>query len=230
MAENPSDPSEPLDVQTIHHLVRLMKRYDLTAIDILERRHDPDPSPAARAEVATAPAAVPHRPGSGHRRPPPPPTAGRPGPTGARPRPPGRTRRVVIESPMVGTYLRLERPGRPAVRLRRLRRPARHDRLHHRGHEGLHRHPRGRLGHDRRDPGQERPAGRVRSAPLPRDSELIRASWSRVLVSRRSRRPNGMSPGGLSNDFPTPLNVNPHLELSSEDSADVSTHPGGQPR
>ena len=34
MAESSSDPAGPLDVQRIHYLVRLMKRYDLTALDV----------------------------------------------------------------------------------------------------------------------------------------------------------------------------------------------------
>ena len=36
MAENPTERPESPDVRTIRHLVRLMKRYDLTAIDIRE--------------------------------------------------------------------------------------------------------------------------------------------------------------------------------------------------
>ena len=34
MAEQESDPSEPLDVRKIHYLVRLMKQYDLTDLNI----------------------------------------------------------------------------------------------------------------------------------------------------------------------------------------------------
>ena len=34
MAEQESDPSEPLDVKRIHQLVRLMKRYDLTDLNL----------------------------------------------------------------------------------------------------------------------------------------------------------------------------------------------------
>ncbi len=36
MPKNPTDSTAPLDVRSIHHLVRLMKRYDLTAIDLIE--------------------------------------------------------------------------------------------------------------------------------------------------------------------------------------------------
>ena len=36
MPDNAKETDEPLDVRTIRHLVRLMKRYDLTAIDFIE--------------------------------------------------------------------------------------------------------------------------------------------------------------------------------------------------
>ena len=53
MAEDPSAPKEPLDVERVHHLVRLMRRYDLTALDLsdgtvqirLRRRGADAPSP-----------------------------------------------------------------------------------------------------------------------------------------------------------------------------------------
>ena len=106
MPENPTEPTEPLDVRTIRHLVRLMKRYDLTAIDFIEgptkirlRRRGAEagrrlrPRPGRRAPgLATAPAPA---------RPDPP-----------RP-PPAAPQGVVIESPMVGTYLRLQLARRP---------------------------------------------------------------------------------------------------------------------
>jgi acetyl-CoA carboxylase biotin carboxyl carrier protein len=34
MPKNPSGPAEPFDVQRVHYLVRLMRRYDLTALDV----------------------------------------------------------------------------------------------------------------------------------------------------------------------------------------------------
>ena len=96
---------------------------------------DPPPPPGRRGRLAAAgrrPAAAP----AAARRPPPAAPA-EPAPATA-PRPPG----VVIESPMVGTFYASSSPDAPpfvsvgsAVR-------ARHDRLRHRGHEGLHRHPR----------------------------------------------------------------------------------------
>ena len=66
MAENPPDPTEPLDVQTIHYLVRLMKRYDLTAIDLSDGR-DPDP-PAARGPEPPSPPAAARTPPAGSAR------------------------------------------------------------------------------------------------------------------------------------------------------------------
>ena len=121
-------------------------------------------------------------------------------------------------TPMVGTYYSSSRPGRASLRLGRLRRPARQHALHHRGHEGLHRHPGRRLGDDRRDPGQERPTRRVRSAPVPRDPGLI-ASGS---GTRRADRPRTVPAhdGALRSRARA-------LEVMS---ADVSTDPGGQPR
>ena len=165
MAENAPDPGEPLDVQRIHYLVRLMKRYDLTDLDFSDgqvqirlRRRGPESVPAPQLTQ-------------------PPMLSSARTPRIRRARPVGQPRRaephrlaprpIVIESPMVGTYYASSAPDAPAVRLGRFRRSARHHRLHHRGHEGFHRHPGRGLGHDRRDPGQERAARRVRPALVP---------------------------------------------------------------
>jgi acetyl-CoA carboxylase biotin carboxyl carrier protein len=103
MPENSTEPTEPLDVRTIRHLVRLMKRYDLTAIDIIEgatkirlRRRG--------AETAVVPlvahgAALPVAP--------PPVAPPRPEPASAAPT------GIVIESPMVGTYYASSAPDAP---------------------------------------------------------------------------------------------------------------------
>ena len=108
MAEKPAEPTEPLDVQTIHHLVRLMKRYDLTALDLSEgaaqirlRRRGPEPPSPAASRRSPAPAARP--------------AARRAAAAGPSPRPPPRPRRqdVVIESPMVGTYYASSAPDAP---------------------------------------------------------------------------------------------------------------------
>jgi acetyl-CoA carboxylase biotin carboxyl carrier protein len=99
MPENPTGPSEPFDVHNIRHLVRLMKRYDLTAIDLIEgqtkirlRRRGPEvavsgstPTPMHHA-VPTVPqaAAAP--------------------PLNVVSTPTAASHDSVIESPMVGTY------------------------------------------------------------------------------------------------------------------------------
>ena len=92
MAEKPTEPNESHDVRTIHQLVRMMRRYDLTAIDFVEgntkirlRRRGPD--------VASAPTPAPGVPLSS------PATA--PAPAAA---PPAVSNEIVIESPMVGTF------------------------------------------------------------------------------------------------------------------------------
>ena len=122
MAEKPSGPTEPLDVQRLHYLVRLMKRYDLTALDVNDssvqirlRRSSPHSAPAYSAPppaMATA-APVPVMSMSS-----PPatqargdasatPAAGEGGGSAAGPK------TVVIESPMVGTYYSSSAPDAP---------------------------------------------------------------------------------------------------------------------
>jgi acetyl-CoA carboxylase biotin carboxyl carrier protein len=111
MAENPSGPTEPLDVQRIHYLVRLMKRYDLTALDVSSgpiqvrlRRRGPQtaPPPAALHPPATA-AAAPAAAGIFTPAPP------QPAPADS----PAAPKTVVIESPMVGTYFASSAPDVP---------------------------------------------------------------------------------------------------------------------
>lgn len=103
MAEQPS---EPVNVQTIHHLVRMMKKYDLTAIDITEgatkirlRRRGPEPivtHVVAPQAVAHPPAAQPAAPAT-------------PAPTSA----PTTANEPTIDSPMVGTYYASSSPDSP---------------------------------------------------------------------------------------------------------------------
>jgi len=109
MAENPTGTDEPLDVRTIRHLVRLMKQYDLTAIDFMEgqtkirlRRRGSEPAVTAQPPAAPAPAPTtaayltPVGAAAGRIESPPPAPAG-----------------VVIESPMVGTYYASSAPDAP---------------------------------------------------------------------------------------------------------------------
>src|SRR4051812_20388473 len=108
MPENPTGTEEPLDVRTIRHLVRLMKRYDLTAIDFIEgetkirlrRRGSELAGAPAPASVAPPPAYVPAS------------TPAAPRPEAA-PQPPAAPSGVVIESPMVGTYYASSAPDAP---------------------------------------------------------------------------------------------------------------------
>jgi acetyl-CoA carboxylase biotin carboxyl carrier protein len=113
MAEQESDPSEPLDVKRIHQLVRLMKRYDLTDLYLtdgnvkirLKRRG---------SEVTAAPAVVP-APASGQSHPAaaPAPPAGQAKPEPAPAEVPAAPKTIVIESPMVGTYYASTAPDAP---------------------------------------------------------------------------------------------------------------------
>ncbi len=112
MAENPSGPTEPLDVQRVHSLVRLMKRYDLTAIDLTDgsvqirlRRHSPQATlprtagaahPVEPAVLNPVTAAVPAQSESS--------------PTMVSTAP----KTIVIESPMVGTYYASSAPDSPS--------------------------------------------------------------------------------------------------------------------
>jgi len=113
MAEKPADPTEPFDVQRIHYLVRLMKRYDLTALDVNDG--------SVQVRLRRRP------PGTGS----PQATAGTPGIEPALPNPASTAvaasaraessatavsaapKTVVIESPMVGTYYSSSAPDAP---------------------------------------------------------------------------------------------------------------------
>lgn len=102
MPDLPSDPSATPDVRTIRHLVRLMQRYDLTAIDLVEgqtkirlrrRSAEAAPAPAAPPMPQGPVAAVPVRP--------------EPTPVVAEPK------GAVIKSPMVGTFYASSSPEAP---------------------------------------------------------------------------------------------------------------------
>lgn len=103
----PENPTEPVDVRTIHQLVRMMKRYDLTAIDLGDgptkirlRRENPERRPMPPAGLTpSAPAPVPAQ-------------APEAGPTASTVQPPPSTD-LVIESPMVGTFYASPSPDAP---------------------------------------------------------------------------------------------------------------------
>jgi acetyl-CoA carboxylase biotin carboxyl carrier protein len=110
MAEKPPGPTDPFDVKQLHYLVRLMKHYDLTALDLsggpvqirLRRRG---------VEAAASPSVATHHQAIG------PPPALQPAPALPLEPPlaaaPPASRTVVIESPMVGTYFTSRSPGAP---------------------------------------------------------------------------------------------------------------------
>ena len=114
MAEDPSTPKEPLDVKKVHYLVRLMKRYDLTALDLSDstvqirlRRRGPEASRRGTArgapQRASPPPAAPRSPARRLR----------PGRNRCRRLFPRLPKTIVIESPMVGTYFSSSAPDVP---------------------------------------------------------------------------------------------------------------------
>jgi acetyl-CoA carboxylase biotin carboxyl carrier protein len=108
MAEKARDSSEQLDVQKIHYLVRLMKRYDLTDLNIndghvqirLKRRGPESASPIQMVPMQAIPGAGMHSgflPGAA-------PAAAITTRSETAAEPPSGPLTVVIKSPMVGTY------------------------------------------------------------------------------------------------------------------------------
>ena len=108
MAEKARDSSDPLDVQKIHYLVRLMKRYDLTDLNIndghvqirLKRRGPESAASIHLASMQAIPAAGMH-PGS---LPGASPAATFSARSEAAAEAPSGPQTIVIKSPMVGTY------------------------------------------------------------------------------------------------------------------------------
>jgi acetyl-CoA carboxylase biotin carboxyl carrier protein len=112
MAEKSSGPAKPLDVQRLHYLVRLMKRYDLTALDVSDgsvqiklRRRSPHGESSALFSPQAIAAGVSNQASS----PLPAQPHVEPLPAAASPAP----KTVVIESPMVGTYYSSSAPDLP---------------------------------------------------------------------------------------------------------------------
>ena len=113
MAEGASDSKEPLDVQKVHYLVRLMKRYDLTALDLSDstvqirlRRRGPDARPPGVVQASAASELAPAGPAQTG-SPPEPRMESVPTSVSAAPK------TIVIESPMVGTYFSSSAPDVP---------------------------------------------------------------------------------------------------------------------
>jgi acetyl-CoA carboxylase biotin carboxyl carrier protein len=115
MTGHEADSSEGIDVRKVHHLVRLMKRYDVTDLDLSDgslkirlRRRGPELAAAASpmphsavgsAPLPLAPATPPATPAPGTQEPP--------------PAEPPAPKTVVIESPMVGTFYSSNSPDTP---------------------------------------------------------------------------------------------------------------------
>ena len=202
----------PSTSTTIHQLVRLMKRYDLTAIDLVDGP-DQDPPAASRRRDARPRLAAP-RPARPRPRPPTAPAparldsvAGSPGPA---------PDDAVIESPMVGTFYASSSPDAPPfVSVGSAVRPDTTVCVIE-AMKVFTDIPAGVVGHDHRDPRQERPVGRVRPALVPRPPSL----------SQRARRPGVESRGRRSVGFlvrRAALDFEAHF-------GDVPANPGRQPR
>jgi acetyl-CoA carboxylase biotin carboxyl carrier protein len=110
MEDNSTSPTDPFDTQKIHYLVRLMKRYDLTELDLQNgqarvrlRRRGPEPAspPVGPAQPTIGPGVLP-------------PTAGPASPPApAEPAAPAAPKTLIIESPMVGTFYTSSAPNAP---------------------------------------------------------------------------------------------------------------------
>lgn len=115
-SKTPDPQVEPTNVPAVRHLVRLMKRYDLTALDFIEgstqirlrrRGHEAAPTgyayPPLVGYAPPPPAYLPNPTSIPSSTPSPPVTVAAPSPSG-----------VVIESPMVGTYYSSNSPEAPS--------------------------------------------------------------------------------------------------------------------
>jgi acetyl-CoA carboxylase biotin carboxyl carrier protein len=113
MAETPPGPTEPLDVQRIHYLARLMKRYDLSSLDLADgqvqirlRRRGTEIASLAPGLPSPPPAGVSPAPFISPASLPAQPTA---------PAAPPAEKALFIESPMVGTYYTSRAPDAPPL-------------------------------------------------------------------------------------------------------------------
>jgi acetyl-CoA carboxylase biotin carboxyl carrier protein len=111
MAEIPAGPTEPLDVRRIHYLAQLMKRFDLSSVDLSDgqvkiRLRRQGAEIASRTPIAHVPSAA-FPPGQ-QMLPPAPQGTGETAP-------PPADKTVVIESPMVGTYYTSRAPDAPPL-------------------------------------------------------------------------------------------------------------------
>jgi acetyl-CoA carboxylase biotin carboxyl carrier protein len=115
MAETSPGSNEPLGVERILYLARLMKRYDLSSLDLADgrvqirmRRRGPEGAPVASAPALQPSAAVSTAPPIAATAP------SAPGPTAPPPAAPAE-KTIAIESPMVGTYYTSRAPDAPPL-------------------------------------------------------------------------------------------------------------------
>lgn len=108
MADRPPEPPDSPDIRTIRQLVRLMHRFDLTAVDLINeqtkirlRRRSGEPVP-----VSYVPSPVPAAPA-------PPPAAPTSKAPAAAEKGPEAASGVFIRSPMVGTFYASPAPDSP---------------------------------------------------------------------------------------------------------------------
>ncbi len=111
MADKGNDQAEALDVEKIHYLVRLMKRYDLTDLNLSDgkvqirlKRRGP--------ESAAPPVQLPSQALAAFPPPASPSPVAQPAPTAAPESAPGPPP-ILIKSPMVGTYYASSAPDVP---------------------------------------------------------------------------------------------------------------------
>lgn len=104
MAENPPETSDSPDVRTIRQLVRLMHRFDLTAIDLVNEQTK---IRLRRGSLAVAPATTAAPP-------PPAPAPVARNEAAAPPSEPAADEGTYIRSPMVGTFYASPAPDAPA--------------------------------------------------------------------------------------------------------------------
>ena len=115
MGDNAPETPEPFDVKKVKYLVRLMKHYDLTDLDItdgaarihLQRRGPESAAPPPAFVPPAGPAFAYHQP----------PAAPAPAPSAVAQADPAEAqagpKTIVIESPMVGTYYSSSAPDAP---------------------------------------------------------------------------------------------------------------------
>lgn len=108
MGDHAPESSEPLDVKKVRYLVRLMKHYDLTDLDISDgpfRIHLQRRGPEFAIPTGGVPVSYPQT----FSVPPTPAPRSEPAPAEA----PAGPKTIVIESPMVGTYYSSSSPDTP---------------------------------------------------------------------------------------------------------------------